>query len=273
MLARRYARPLIAYALAHLLALHSPAIAESMPAAMLTPASTPTAVPTPLSSATPAALTPTATITPMATASARLQAPRAAKRPFTWSTLGYGTVAAGENVVYVPAKLAYAGIGIFVGAASWAVAGGKPKLAKRVWKMALGGDYMITPGMVEGTEPIEFSGTVEEEPVVARSSYQNEISSPTPIPTPTPSGGGKPQHRPWWHFWGGKSANATPTPEPSPTPTAGAENSATGPRHWWQFWRNKAAQTASPIPSPSPTAAASPQSPAPLAGNPPGNPH
>ncbi len=258
MLARRYARPLTAYALAHLLALPSPAIAESMRTATLTPAATPSAVPTPLSSAVPAALTPTAATTPMATPSVTLRPPKAAKRPFTWSTLGYGTIAAGENVVYVPAKLAYAGVGIFVGAASWAVAGGKPKLAKRVWKLALGGDYMITPSMVEGTEPIEFSGEVEAEPVVARSSYQSELSSPTPIPTPTPSGGGKPQHRAWWHFWGRKSANAAPTPVPSPTPTAGAENPATKPRHWWQFWRHKAAQIGSPIPSPSPTATASP---------------
>ncbi len=262
MLARRYARPLIACALAHLLALPSPAIAESTPTAMLTPASTPTAVPTPLSTARPAALTPTATTTPIATpsASATLPPAKEAKRPFTWSRLGYGTVAAGENVVYVPAKLAYAGIGIFVGAATWAVAGGKPKLAKRVWKLALGGDYLITPSMVEGTEPIEFSGTVEPEPVVARSSYQNEMSSPTPIPTPTPRGGGKPQHRPWWHFWGRKSANATPTPAPSPTPApaAGAENSATKPQHWWQFGGHKAAQIGSPIPSPSPTATTSP---------------
>src|SRR5208337_4047461 len=124
--------------------------------------------PTPLSTAMPAALTPTATTTPMATASARLQPPKAAERPFTWSRLGYGTVAAGENVVYVPAKLAYAGMGIFVGTASWAVTGGDTKPAKRVWKLALGGDYMITPSMVEGTEPIEFSGEVEAEPVVAR---------------------------------------------------------------------------------------------------------
>jgi len=267
MLARRYARPLIAYALAHLLALPSPATAESTPTAMLTPASTPTAAPTPLSTARPAALTPTATTTPMATPSVTLRPPRAAKRPFTWSRLGYGTVAAGENVVYVPAKLAYAGIGIFVAGATWAVAGGKPKLAKRVLKLALGGDYMITPSMVEGTEPIEFSGEVEAEPVVARSSYQSETPAPTPIPTPSE----KPHFRPWWHFWGRKSANATPTP--TPTPAAGAENSATKPRHWWQLWRHKPAQTASPIPSPSPTVAASPQSPAPVAGNPPGNPH
>jgi hypothetical protein len=250
MLARRYARPLIAYALAHLLALPSPAIAESMPAAMLTPAATAAAAPTPLSSAsaTPAELTPTPITTPMATPFAMLQPPKEPKRPFTLSRLGYGAVAAGENVVYVPAKLAYAGIGVFVGAASWVVAGGKPKLAKRVWKMALGGDYMITPSMVEGTEPVEFSGTVETEPIVGRSSYQNELPEPTPIPGA--------QHRPWWHLWGRKNANATPTPEPSPTPTAGAANAPSGtkPRHWWQFWRHKAAQVASPIPSPTPGA-------------------
>jgi hypothetical protein len=255
MLARRYARPLIAYALAHFLALPSPAIAESTPTATLAPASTPGASPTPLSSASaiPADLTPTAA-TPMPTPFAMLEPPnepKEPKRPFTWSRLGYGTVAAGENVVYVPAKLAYAGMGIFVGAATWVVAGGKPKLAKRVWKLALGGDYMITPSMVEGKEPVEFSGTVETEKIVARSSFE---SATTPIPTPAPSGGGKPPHRPWWHLWGRKNANATPTPEPSPTPAAGPANSPSGtrPRHWWQFWKHKAAQAASPIPSPTP---------------------
>jgi len=164
-----------------------------------------------------------------------------AKHRLNWSTLGYGTIALGENVVYVPAKLGYAGIGIVAGAGSWVLAGGDLKLAKRVWKQALGGDYMITPSMVENDEPAQFSGEVPIE-LASQSGLPSKPVSPQ-----ASSESGEPKHH-WWHFWGGKTAaNATPTPQPSPTPTAAA-----GKRHWWHFWGHKATPNASPTPQASP---------------------
>ena len=173
-----------------------------------------------------------------------MRAPKPRKRPLL-STLGYGSVAVAENVVYVPAKLGYAFLGLVVGAGSWAVAGGRTRLAKRVLKQALGGDYFITPSMVEGKEPIEFTGEVEAEKVVSRSSQSTPEAASSPVPA-----GGK-QKRPWWRFWGRKGeVNATPTPQPSATPTASAPSQPPKKGSWWHFWGPKPAPTASPTPAP-----------------------
>ncbi len=257
MLARPSTGPLIACALAFLVAVPPSAIAQAVPASAVpasgvTPAATPIAAATAVS--TPAIASPVATPietpvpTPEASASPVEQPPPARaltphKRPLL-STLGYGTVAVAENVVYVPAKLSYAFMGLVVGGASWAVAGGKPRLAKRVLKLALGGDYIITPGMAAGDEPIEFTGEVPLEPVVVRSSSTEAGESGA-----VPVAGGKPK-RAWWHFWG------KGTPAPSPTPTAGAASQESGAkkRSWFHFWGSKP----TPTPSPTPTPTASP---------------
>jgi len=254
MLARPSTRALIAYALALLVAVPSSAIAQAVPTSKVTRRATPTAaatsVPTPLVASPVASPTPNGTPAPTPVASASpveqppVRAPKPRKRPLL-STLGYGSVAVAENVVYVPAKLGYAFLGLAVGAGSWAVAGGRTRLAKRVLKQALGGDYFITPSMVEGKEPIEFTGEVEAEKVVSRSSQSTPEAASSPVPA-----GGK-QKRPWWRFWGRKGeVNATPTPQPSATPTASAPSQPPKKGSWWHFWGPKPAPTASPTPAP-----------------------
>jgi hypothetical protein len=67
-----------------------------------------------------------------------------------------GTVA--TNLFYVPAKLAYAGIGAVTGAFGWVLTGGNTDAAEAIWKPSMGGTYVLTPSMLDGKEKVHFSG-------------------------------------------------------------------------------------------------------------------
>ena len=67
-----------------------------------------------------------------------------------------GTVA--TNLFYVPAKLAYAGIGAVTGAFGWLLTGGNTDAAEAIWKPSMGGTYVLTPSMLDGQEKVHFSG-------------------------------------------------------------------------------------------------------------------
>lgn len=82
------------------------------------------------------------------------------------SDLGWGTLAVLCNVFYVPAKLAWAGVGGVTGSLAFVVTLGDVDTAKRVWQPSLGGNYVVTPAMLRGEEPLYFSPT--EEPVPRR---------------------------------------------------------------------------------------------------------
>jgi hypothetical protein len=69
--------------------------------------------------------------------------------------IGAATVAA--NVVYVPAKLAYAAIGGFTGSFAYVLTGSNYQVAERVWAPSLGGDYILSRRHIRGQEPIYFS--------------------------------------------------------------------------------------------------------------------
>ncbi len=68
-----------------------------------------------------------------------------------------GTVA--TDLVYVPAKLAYAGVGAVTGAFGWLLTAGDTDVAKAIWSASLGGTYVVTPSMMEGEQPVHFSGS------------------------------------------------------------------------------------------------------------------
>ncbi|MBI3782763.1 MAG: hypothetical protein HY270_05105 [Deltaproteobacteria bacterium] len=63
------------------------------------------------------------------------------------------------NVVYVPAKLVYAGLGGLTGAFAWALTGGNEEVADSIWTPSTGGTYVITPTMMEGGQKVHFSGS------------------------------------------------------------------------------------------------------------------
>ena len=81
-----------------------------------------------------------------------------------WPGAGYGAAALFGNVLYIPAKLTYAILGGLVGGGTWLVTAGNTQAADTVWRSCLGGDYVLTPQMVAGQQPINFSGPTETPP-------------------------------------------------------------------------------------------------------------
>ncbi|MFQ5665288.1 MAG: hypothetical protein ACE5I7_02535 [Candidatus Binatia bacterium] len=75
-----------------------------------------------------------------------------------WSDAGYGTLAVVTNLIYMPAKLLYAGVGTLTGGLAYLVTVGDTDAANRVWSPSVGGTYIVTPAMLRGDEPILFSG-------------------------------------------------------------------------------------------------------------------
>jgi hypothetical protein len=80
-----------------------------------------------------------------------------------WSEPGVGTTAILGNVFYVPAKLVYVVLGGIVGGAAYLVSGLHTAPANRIWRSSLGGDYVLTPEMITGHEPIHFMGPYSNE--------------------------------------------------------------------------------------------------------------
>jgi hypothetical protein len=110
-----------------------------------------------------------------------------------WPGAGYGAAALLGNVLYIPAKLVYALLGGFVGGGTWLLTGGNTQAADTVWRSSLGGDYVLTPQMVAGEQPINFSGPTEtppapttadasSPPITAGGSGVSTVQPITPIP-------------------------------------------------------------------------------------------
>jgi hypothetical protein len=72
---------------------------------------------------------------------------------------GWGALTVLTNVLYMPAKLVYATAGGLTGGFAYALTGGDFQTAETVWVTSMGGTYVITPGMLQGQEPIAFTGT------------------------------------------------------------------------------------------------------------------
>lgn len=72
---------------------------------------------------------------------------------------GWGALTVITNVVYMPAKLCYATLGGLTGGFAFALTGGDLQTAETVWVTSMGGTYVITPAMLQGQEPIAFTGT------------------------------------------------------------------------------------------------------------------
>ena len=74
------------------------------------------------------------------------------------SEAGYGVGAALASVFYIPAKVTYAGLGLLTGGIGWALSGGRTDVANNIIYPAIGGNYVVTPSHLKGTEPIYFVG-------------------------------------------------------------------------------------------------------------------
>lgn len=124
------------------------------------------------------------------------QVPQPDEGGVNWPGVGYGAGALFSNILYIPAKLVYALLGGMVGGGAWALTGGNTQTADTIWRSSLGGDYVITPDMLQGKEQLHFSGPTATEPQVssvqpvtppAASSSSAAATSAAPAPA---SGGG-----------------------------------------------------------------------------------
>jgi hypothetical protein len=83
---------------------------------------------------------------------------------------GWGALAVGANLGYVPAKTLYAVLGGLTGGFAYAFTGGDYETASNVWERSLGGTYVLTPSMVRGEDPVVFVGPSSEHPGYASES-------------------------------------------------------------------------------------------------------
>jgi hypothetical protein len=81
----------------------------------------------------------------------------AAEQPVS-SEAGYGVGAALASVFYIPAKVTYAGLGLLTGGLGWVLTGGRSDVANNIIYPAIGGNYVVTPSHLKGTEPLYFVG-------------------------------------------------------------------------------------------------------------------
>jgi hypothetical protein len=102
-----------------------------------------------------------------------------------WPGAGYGAVALFGNLLYFPAKLVYAVVGTVVAGGTYAVTAGNTQATSTVLRSALGGDYVLTPQMVAGQQPINFSGPRETPPPATADATAPASSTVQPI-TPLP---------------------------------------------------------------------------------------
>jgi hypothetical protein len=120
------------------------------------------------------------------------QVPQPQESPgVNWKGVGVGAGTVVGNVLYMPAKLLYGIGGGIVGGAGYVFTGGNKQVADTIWRSSLGGDYVLTPNMVAGKQPVHFSGPTDTAPqassndgggTVANSSYPASSTLPPASP-------------------------------------------------------------------------------------------
>lgn len=76
----------------------------------------------------------------------------------SWGNVGYDAGSAICSLIYFPFKAAYAILGGVIGGGAYLATAGNSQVANQIWRPSIGGDYIITPGMLRGTQPLHFSG-------------------------------------------------------------------------------------------------------------------
>jgi len=74
------------------------------------------------------------------------------------SEAGIGVGAAFCSLLYGPVKIVYATLGLVFGGMAWGLSGGDSDVMKAVVTPAVRGDYVVTPAILRGEEPLEFLG-------------------------------------------------------------------------------------------------------------------
>jgi hypothetical protein len=92
------------------------------------------------------------------------------------SEAGYGIGSALANVFYIPAKITYAGLGVLTGGLGYLLSGGRTDVANNIIYPAVGGNYVVTPSHLKGTEPIYFVGAPPLEPEQSASTTPSTVT-------------------------------------------------------------------------------------------------
>ena len=79
-----------------------------------------------------------------------------------WPRVGIGFTTAVGNLFYIPAKVAYGTLGSVAGGAAYVFSRKDHRAAHQIWRNSLGGDYVLTPEMLTGHEPIHFMGAASD---------------------------------------------------------------------------------------------------------------
>jgi hypothetical protein len=111
-------------------------------------------------------------------AATQTQVPQPQDNNVNWPGAGYGVGALFANVLYIPAKLVYALLGGIVGGGTYLITAGNMQAANTVWRSSLGGDYVVTPQMLAGQQPINFSGPTDTPPTSASPATVSSGTSP-----------------------------------------------------------------------------------------------
>lgn len=100
-----------------------------------------------------------------------------AAEPAVGEELGYGVGSVLANMIYMPAKITYAGLGLLTGGLGYVLTGGRADVANNIIYPSVKGNYVVTPSHLKGTDPIYFVGAGPEQPPV-----QNYAAGPAAAP-------------------------------------------------------------------------------------------
>jgi hypothetical protein len=78
--------------------------------------------------------------------------------PSLGEEVGYGVGSALANVLYIPAKIAYAGLGLVTGGLGFVLSAGRADVANNIIYPSVRGHYVVTPNQLKGNEPLYFVG-------------------------------------------------------------------------------------------------------------------
>ena len=67
-------------------------------------------------------------------------------------------LAVGASCFYLPAKAFFAVFGAATAGLTYGFTFGDDELANQIWTSSVEGSYILTPGMIEGREPVRFKG-------------------------------------------------------------------------------------------------------------------
>ena len=112
-----------------------------------------------------------------APASTQTQVPQPPDNNVNWSGAGYGAGALFCSLLYIPFKLTYAILGGLIGGGTYLVTAGNTQAANTVWRSSLGGDWVVTPAILQGQAPLNFSGPTDTPPDAAQPATASSSTS------------------------------------------------------------------------------------------------